>query len=200
MSWTTRTATGIRNVHERLTPGKPAAAAELLETIAEPGNPLWPSDRWPPLVLDNGLEPGSDGGHGPVRYHVTDHRPGRSISFAFDPAGGIRGGHTFSIEAVDDGRASEATDSAAADAGRVRWRHELVIERPSALVRTTIVPLHDALLEDLLDGADAALCAVALRRPPFSRGTRARLWLLDRVGSRAQPSQPAGAGPAAGRG
>lgn len=200
MSWTTRTATGIRNVHERLTPGPHASAAELLENIAERGNLLWPSDRWPPLVLDNGLEPGSDGGHGPVRYHVSDHQPGRSVSFAFDPAAGIRGGHTFSIEAVDAGSAGDSTDSAAADAGQVRWRHELVIERPSPLVRTMIVPLHDALLEDLLDGADAAMRAAPLRRPRLSRGTRTRLWLLDRVASRAQPSQPTGAGPSAGRG
>ncbi|NNG36472.1 SRPBCC family protein [Nakamurella aerolata] len=178
MSWTTRTATGISNVHQRHTPGPLSRAGELLELVAAPENPLWPSDRWPPLVLDNGLEPGSDGGHGPIRYRVVEHQPGRSVRFAMDDS--IRGGHTLSVEPVPGGPGEPE---------QVCWRHELVIERPSLLIRAIVVPLHDALLEDLLDGADAAMRQRPLRRRTLSRGVRARLWLMERVES---PAKAAG--------
>lgn len=164
MGWTSRTPTGIRNVHSRLTAGPPEAAAALLQGIAEPGNPLWPTDRWPPLVLDRGLATGSAGGHGPIRYRVETSAPG-TITFGFD-ADDLVGRHTFTLAGEGSG---------------VRWTHELIIEAPDLLTRLVVVPLHDQLLEDLLDGAEAAMAGTPVRRTPFRMGVRARRWLVDRL-------------------
>lgn len=135
-SWTTKTATGIVNVHSRWTAGTIQRAAEILDGLAIPGESVWPSCRWPALVLDHGFAVGSRGGHGFIRYTVVDHEPGRSVSFVFDDSMPLAGGHRFEI---------------APDGEGVQWTHTLVIDEPSLAARRIIVPLHDALLEDLLD-------------------------------------------------
>lgn len=90
--WTTKTATGIVNVHSRWTPGTMQRAGEILDELAIPGTSAWPSYRWPALVLDRGFAVGSRGGHGFVRYEVVDHEPGRMVGFAFDDSMPLIGG------------------------------------------------------------------------------------------------------------
>ena len=58
---------------------------------------LWPSPAWAPMVLDRPLAPGCAGGHGGIRYRVTEHRPQRSVTFTFEPGQGLHGTHTFSV-------------------------------------------------------------------------------------------------------
>lgn len=162
--WTTGTTTGIRNTHERSTPGPLAVAEDLLGQLGGDDDALWPTDRWPPLRLDDGHRPGSDGGHGPVRYRVVDS-DARSVRFDLTPATGFAGRHGFTVEPDGDG---------------VRWRHVLEIDDPPALVRWIVVPLHDALLEDLLDAAEARMSGGAVRRRPFPLGVRLRRGLVSR--------------------
>lgn len=177
--WTTRTAEGIRNVHTRTTPGPRSRAAELLEAVAEPGNPLWPSDRWPSLNLDKGLAVTSRGGHGPIRYHVTRHVPGSTIVFTMDKGQSFTGWHSLSIEEGDEQRVEEGSD-----VGTVRWRHELVLNDISRLLGALIVPLHDQLLEDLLDAAVAELSGEPRVRRPLPGHIRARRALIGQLGRR----------------
>ncbi|MEV8436613.1 SRPBCC family protein [Actinosynnema sp. NPDC051121] len=122
----------IENVHTRLFPDSDGLVDRLVE--------LWPSDRWPPLVLDRPLGVGADGGHGFVRYRCTHHTPGRRAEFVFDPRIGMVGTHV--LEAVPGGLRHTLT-------GRPRGAMRLVW--PLA-VRW----LHDALIEDLLDNAARA--------------------------------------------
>jgi hypothetical protein len=42
------------------------------------------TDKWPPMKLDKGFQVGSKGGHGPIRYFVTDYKKDNSITFQFD--------------------------------------------------------------------------------------------------------------------
>ncbi|MFD1149789.1 SRPBCC family protein [Saccharothrix hoggarensis] len=133
----------IQNVHTRLIPD----SAGLVDRVVE----LWPSDRWPALVLDRPLGVGADGGHGFVRYRCTDHVPGQRAEFTFDPRIGVTGTHV--LEAVPGG-----------------LRHTLT-GRTSGLMRLgwplAVRWLHDALIEDLFDNA-----AHAAGHPPV----RPRRW------------------------
>jgi hypothetical protein len=149
----------IENVHTRLFPD----SAGLVDRVVE----LWPSDRWPPLVLDRPLGVGASGGHAFVRYRCTAHVPGQRVEFAFDPRIGLVGTHVF--EAVPGGLRHTLT-------GRPRGLMKLVW--PLA-VRW----LHDALLEDLLDNA-----ARAAGHPPV-HPARWSTWvrLLRRTGRRGAP-------------
>jgi hypothetical protein len=136
----------IRNIHQRQCAASAEAAGALLDSLAGPHDRLWPGDAWPPMQLDRGLAVGSRGGHGPIRYSVESYQPGRSVVFRFLPGVGIDGVHRF--EVLNDGE-SKATlrheiDGIAVGSMRIMW---------PLLVR----PLHDALVEDALDNATAAL-------------------------------------------
>lgn len=88
---------------------------------------------------------GAVGGHGPIRYFVEAYVPGHSITFRFTGPRGFHGTHGLTVE----------EDAAR---GGVRLRHELSM-RTSGVARL-LWPLvfrwlHDALLEDALDRAEA---------------------------------------------
>src|SRR5690349_16450146 len=69
----------------------------LLDRVASADDPIWPAPTWPPIRLDNGLRPGSRGGHGPIRYTVEEYDPGRLIRFRFDPVMRMRGHHELRV-------------------------------------------------------------------------------------------------------
>jgi hypothetical protein len=151
----------IENVHTRRIPDH----AGLVDRIVE----LWPSDRWPPLVLDRPLGVGADGGHGFVRYRCTDHAPGRRVEFTFAPGFGLVGTHV--LEAVPGG-----------------LRHTLT-GRPRGAMRLwwplAVRWLHDALIEDLMDNA-----ARAAGHPPVHPARWSRRVRLLRAAARRSVKQP----------
>jgi hypothetical protein len=140
----------IRNVHCRELPVPIAEVGPLLDDVLSPDS-IWPTAGWPALRLDHGLTIGSSGGHGPIRYRVSDYRPGRRVEFAFAPSMGVEGTHA--LELHDGSRP-----------GSTLVRHTL-IGRPTAAMRLrwafAIGWLHNALIEDLLDNI-----AVAAGHPP----------------------------------
>ncbi|OYO14394.1 hypothetical protein CGZ94_07220 [Enemella evansiae] len=159
---TTRTDTGISNVHQRTVPGDLARSRALLATLATPGDRVWPKDRWPRIWFgDQGPVPGADGGHGPIRYRVVEVTPDR-MGFQFTKD--LTGDHRLELTEEPD--------------GRVRWTHTINLVRPNLLLRHGIVPLHDACLEDLLDQVEAELSDRPLTRPDFGVGVRLRLALV----------------------
>lgn len=149
--WTTKSGDDtLVNTHTRLVPGGLDRSQQLLGALHTDAGP-WPSDRWWPLLLDHGMTVGSGGGHGPVRYHVAAAES-NSVTFRLDDTMPFGGWHRFDL---------------ARRAMGVEWRHQLHVE-DTWLVRAVALPLHDALLEDLLDSVDALASGAQVRRPPFS--------------------------------
>lgn len=159
-AWTTPTATGVRNVHSRVTDGTVADAAALIEALGTRDDRLWPRDRWPRIRLDQGTAEGSRGGNAGLRYRVLQVEPGRRVRFVFESGShpAVTGWHELRVDPIgDDG---------------LQWTHELVLEHPSLQVRTGLIPLHDALLEDLFDQIEYELGQHPLERPEFSASIR----------------------------
>lgn len=151
----------IHNVHERIVGAPASALAPLLDRLGGPDDVLWPAPAWEPMILDGPPVVGADGGHGPIRYRVVDAEPGRRIRFAFHSTPGITGHHEISLEPVAD--------------GRTRVRHVLDCRTEGAmriLGPLLLVPLHDAVLEDLLDDAELAATGSVTRPARWSAWVR----------------------------
>jgi hypothetical protein len=150
----------VRNVHERVLAASIEHAAPLIDRLASPGDRLWPRDRWPPMTLDRALQLGAAGGHGPIRYVVDAYEAGRSVRFRFTAPTGFVGTHGFDLEALDD--------------EHVRLRHVLDM-RVEGLAHLSwplvFQPLHDALIEDAFDRAEAQFGG-QVHRPRWSGWVR----------------------------
>ena len=142
----------IDNTHRRRLAAPPESVGVLLDGLASPDDRLWPHDAWPAMRFDRPLQAGAVGGHGPIRYTVEEHRPGRSVVFRFAGPPGLSGTHRFEIAADGDGalmtHVIDGTASPRFTPAWVLWYR----------------PLHDALLEDAFDRAEAA-CTGAVARP-----------------------------------
>ncbi|TFH53369.1 SRPBCC family protein [Actinomyces viscosus] len=151
----------IRNVHERVINAPIEPLGALLDGLGQKGDRLWPSRSWPPMVLDRPLALGADGGHGAIRYYVSEYEPGRRVRFAFHPRTGIIGAHELSLDALDD--------------GRTRIRHVL-IGRTSGAMRLAfpvmVEPVHDAVVEDLFDNAEREATGLVARPATWSPRVR----------------------------
>ncbi|MEO6630049.1 MAG: DUF2867 domain-containing protein, partial [Aquihabitans sp.] len=163
------------NIHERHIAASAERVGKVLETLATDRDQLWPSATWAPMILDRGLEPGSQGGHDGISYTVSAHEPGRLVEFAFDRSSGIDGMHALSVVDCGDGTSllRHVIDGRAHGAMIVLW--------PLA-VRWG----HDALVEDAFDLAETAL-GVGPHAP-----ARWSLWvrLLRKVRSAAVTDRP----------
>jgi hypothetical protein len=147
----------VRNVHERRFAAPAEQVGALLDTLASPGDRLWPSLLWPPMRFDRPLQIGAIGGHGPVRYQVDAYEPGRSVRFALRAPRGFDGFHGFEV--------------IPAGARGTKLRHVLEMNARGRAMLTwpaIVRPLHDALVEDCLDNAAFAL----------GETTRSRNWSL----------------------
>jgi hypothetical protein len=144
----------VRNVHQRSFGVPPRQIAILLDGLASEEDRLWPSSRWPRMRLDRPLQVGAAGGHGPIRYEVETYEPGRIVRFRLRAPRGFDGFHAFEVVAIG--------------AERTTLRHVLeMTARGPALLTWPIVfhPLHDALVEDCLDGAARAVGEAPASRP-----------------------------------
>lgn len=165
----------MRNVHARRIAAPASRAGLLLDAVASADDRLWPRQGWPALRLDRGLVVGSAGGHGPIRYHVSDYQPGRSLEFTFEPTMGIDGTHSLLVEAPEPGVTILRHVIAGRLRGRMRWVWPLAIRW-----------LHDALIEDLLDNAERELTGAVTRPARWSPWVRLlRRWLGRRPAGRA---------------
>ena len=147
----------IRNVHERLLPAAPDEVGALLDTLSSPDDRLWPNRRWPAMKLDRGLDVGSDGGHGPVRYEVARYEPGWLVAFAFTPKFPLDGEHRLEVLPQPDGTTllRHTIEATAKSWLRIGWP-------------LCFRWLHDALIEDALDRAEAELSGAEWRLRPLS--------------------------------
>ena len=151
----------IRNVHERVINAPIESLGALLDGLGLKDDRLWPSQSWTPMVLDRPLAVGADGGHGVIRYYVSEYEPGRRVRFTFRPRTGIIGAHELSLDALDD--------------ERTRIRHILIGRARGAMrlmFSAVVEPLHDAVVEDLLDNAEREATGTVVRPATWSPRVR----------------------------
>lgn len=133
----------VLNVHHRVLAIPIAKGEELLRSLASHEDRLWPGDKWWPQRFEGGLTPGARGGHGPVKYEVESVSP-RSVVYRFPRRGWFRGTHRFDLQRHPAGcELVHTLEGTLHGKGLLLW---------PLFVR----PLHDALLEDVLDRAQAA--------------------------------------------
>lgn len=164
----------VLNIHTRRIPVPAAQAGALLDTLAGPHDALWPSDSWPPVVLDRPLSVDASGGHGVVRYTVQGYQPGRWLNCRFDSVFGstdVEGCHEFLILDAD-GETLLVHQLAARLGGRFRLLWPLAVRW-----------LHDALIEDLLDRAEFELTGSVRTPARWNRYVRLLRAALGRTGT-----------------
>ncbi len=129
----------VRNVQQRIINAPTEMVGAVLDSASGPADRLWPAG-WPPLRLDDGLTIGSHGGHGPIRYSVSEYEPGRRIRFVPDADIGLKGYHEFTVtpEGSDRSLVRHVIDA--------RLRGRMILAWPIA-----IRWVHEAVLHDLLD-------------------------------------------------
>jgi hypothetical protein len=117
------------------------------------------------MHLDKGLTVGSHGGHGPMRYSVSEYEPGRRIRFVPDADLGLDGYHEFTLTPSGQDR-SLLTHTLDA-----RLRGRMVVAWPLA-VRS----IHVAVLRDLLDRVELEATGTIKGKParwsPWVRALR----------------------------
>ncbi|QJR16017.1 SRPBCC family protein [Usitatibacter palustris] len=158
----------VINVHERDLRADPHDVGALIDTLASANDRLWPHEDWPRMKFDRPLAVGARGGHGPIRYFVEAYAPGSFIRFRFTGPRGLEGTHGLYVLPGPQ--------------GTIRLRHSLEIT-PRGLARFSWPLayrwLHDALVEDALTKAEAAL-GLAPRRQAWSPYVRFLRWLAAR--------------------
>jgi hypothetical protein len=152
----------IRNVHQRTWTISSDVLADLVASLATDNDRLWPIQRWPAMRFESpGLAEGARGGHGPIRYTVEEYLPGQRVRFRFSGPEGFNGWHGYEIEPGAD--------------GQVTLRHVLAM-RPGGLAMLSwplvFRPLHNALIEDSLDRAAAAIAGERYRPREFGAYVR----------------------------
>lgn len=147
----------VSNVHSRdyRTTGDRLGA--ILDSLSTADDMLWPVGDWPPVVLSDGLDVGSEGGHGPVRYTVEQYEPGAAVRFRFTGPRGFNGTHSFEVEPAGE------------DRWRLTHRIEMKVGWPATISwPLAFRPMHDALMEDALDKVATALDSSAYEGRPWS--------------------------------
>ena len=159
----------VYNVHERLLPAEPVEVGALLDGLAGPSDRLWPRENWPPMQLDQDLNQGASGGHGPIRYSVTEYVPGNRVVFRFEESGLIGwldGRHLFEVVPRRAGvLLRHIVDGQCDLKGWLKWQ-------------VLVGPLHDALLEDSMDLAETGTRGKPARPARWSLWVRFLRWVL----------------------
>lgn len=148
----------VRNIHQRIVQAPAETVGALVDRLATPDDPLFPTPVWPAMVLDRPLAVGADGGHGRVRYRVAAYEPGRSVRFDTTDPGIGEGHHRFDVEPLGP------------DSCRVVHVLELTMGAGAfALWKLAIQPVHDTMVEETFDNAERAALGRLPHPPPAGR-------------------------------
>ncbi|MEV2211864.1 SRPBCC family protein [Streptomyces sp. NPDC050997] len=150
----------VLNVHERTLPAAPGAVGALIDSLGGEQDRLWPSN-WPPVRFERPLAVGVSGGHGPVRYVISQYVPGQWVRFRFTGPRGFHGFHEFSVEPLGPRHAVLRHTLVLRPRG-VRWLGWLLFFRP----------LHNAAFRHSLDCAERALTGRVAHPVRWSRHER----------------------------
>jgi hypothetical protein len=129
----------VINIHKREINRPKHEVAKLFKTLASENDLMLATDKWSPMLLDKGLQVGSKGGHGAIRYFVTDYQQDNSIKFQFDLAG-FDGFHKFDLTELETDKTelSHIIDIRTTGSATLKWA-------------LAIRWLHDAYIEDAFD-------------------------------------------------
>ena len=130
----------VINIHTRTIDQPIQEFPRLINSLATDNDLVWPHSKWPKMFLDSCLQVGSRGGHGPIRYAVSDIKENRYVEFTFNKPKGFEGKHMFTLEALDSSK-TKLTHEINVEAKGTSWLQWI----------TFIRPLHDALIEDCFD-------------------------------------------------
>ena len=132
----------ISNIHKRIINKPITEVGALLNSLSSKDDQLWPHEKWPRMKFDRDLSVGATGGHGPIRYVVTEFEPGKKIKFKFTGPSGFHGSHWLELKEVE-GIKTEIKHTIRMDVSG------------SAVISWPIIfgPLHDALIENSFDKA-----------------------------------------------
>jgi hypothetical protein len=130
----------VLNIHERTINAPKQKVAELLSTLSQPGDSIWPTEKWPAMKFKNGTKVGAKGGHGPIRYTVEKWDANEIIQFRFSSPSGFIGIHKLEIRELN----SHQTE--------IKHTIDMLTIGTGALVWIIGVRvLHNALIEDAFD-------------------------------------------------
>ena len=148
----------IKNIHERKISASDNKVGALLDSVSSREDKIWPYENWSNIEFDRPLEVGAVGGHGAIKYVVTAYEPGNSIKFRFTKD--LDGYHEMVIKEID--------------ATHCLLRHSIhanVTGSMALLWPIVIRPLHNALIEDLLDKVEMQVSSV-------QRPRRWNIWVI----------------------
>lgn len=154
----------VKNIHERRVNADIETTHQVFESLATKKDRLWPKRSWPALRLDAPKEKQGRGGHGPIRYQVSEHKPGKKTTFVFENeklSRGLVGVHYF--ELVEEG------------SGIFLARHviDVDLQGPAILLWPIFIrPMHDALIEDALDNFERETTQQLERQNQYSLWVR----------------------------
>ncbi len=130
----------VLNIHKRIIRQPKSDLVELLNTLSSPEDRVWPYEKWPRMKMNNGLEVGSKGGHGPIRYFIKEHVPGELIQFEFTSPKGFRGIHQLELKSLNNLET------------QIIHTIDMQTQGKDTLLWILIIRcLHDALIEDAFD-------------------------------------------------
>jgi hypothetical protein len=161
----------IFNKHDRAISTSLDDVGQVIDTLSGPEDALWPHEKWPPIILDSALEVGSAGGHGPVRYRVSEYIAGRRAAFQFDQAGilaGMDGLHYF--EVIPRRRHVIIRHVLEGDCDFGMWLKFTFVVRP----------MHNALIEDAFDKVESKINGKAAYRSHGGLWVRFLRWTISR--------------------
>lgn len=129
----------VINIHKRELHQPKSELARVFNTLATDNDMMLATDKWPRMKLDKGLQVGSKGGHGPIKYFVSKYQPEKSITFQFDLTG-FNGFHRFDITALATNKTelSHTIEMTTTGSATLKWT-------------LAIRWLHDAFIEDAFD-------------------------------------------------
>ena len=130
----------IINIHERVYDHPVEVIGKVLSTLSSSDDRLWPHENWPPMILSNGLKEYSHGGHGPIRYFVSNYEESSSVEFTFTKPQEFIGTHRFDLTRISGGST------------RLRHTIQMSLNLKGIIIWYFAIKwLHDGLLEDCLD-------------------------------------------------
>lgn len=165
----------VTNIHQRTLNTPIEKLAPLIDQLGSSQNQFWPSERWPAMQFDRPLAVGAVGGHGSIGYRVESYQPGREIQFRFTSPEGFVGMHRLSLEALPEGKTCIKHVIEATLEGKMIWMWPVVIRF-----------LHDALVEDGMDKAEAWFERRVLNPRAFSPWVKTLRWMMTRSRVRAE--------------
>ena len=163
----------VVNVHQRTLNAPILKLAPMIDQFASSQDHFWPYDRWPRVQFDRPLSVGAVGGHGTIGYFVEQYHPGREIVFRFTAPQGLNGTHQLILEDLPDGKTRVKHVVEASLEGKMMWMWPLMIRF-----------LHDALVEDGMDRAEAWFERRVLKPRAFSPWVKTLRWVMAKSRAR----------------